>query len=33
MYASGLRVSEIVSLKTVAISLNEGVVRIVNGKG
>lgn len=33
MYASGLRVSEIVSLKTVALSLNEGVVRIVNGKG
>jgi integrase/recombinase XerD len=33
MYASGLRVSEIVSLKTVAVSLNEGVVRIVNGKG
>lgn len=33
MYASGLRVSEIVSLKTVAVGLNEGVVRIVNGKG
>jgi len=33
MYASGLRVSEIVSLKTVALGLNEGVVRIVNGKG
>ena len=33
MYASGLRVSEIVNLKTVAISLNEGIVRIVNGKG
>lgn len=33
MYASGLRVSEIVSLKTVAIGLNEGVVRVVNGKG
>lgn len=33
MYASGLRVSEIVSLKTVAMGLNEGVVRIVNGKG
>ena len=33
MYASGLRVSEIVSLKTVAIGLNEGIVRIVNGKG
>jgi integrase/recombinase XerD len=33
MYASGLRVSEIVSLKTVALGLNEGVVRVVNGKG
>ena len=33
MYASGLRVSEIVSLKTIAIGLNEGVVRVVNGKG
>ena len=33
MYASGLRVSEIVSLKTVALGMNEGVVRIVNGKG
>ena len=33
MYASGLRVSEIVTLKTVALGLNEGVVRIVNGKG
>ena len=33
MYASGLRVSELVSLKTVALALNEGVVRIVNGKG
>jgi len=33
MYASGLRVSEIVSLQTVALGLNEGVVRIVNGKG
>ena len=33
MYASGLRVSEMVSLKTVALGLNEGVVRIVNGKG
>ena len=31
MYASGLRVSEIVSLKTVALGLNEGVVRVVNG--
>lgn len=33
MYASGLRVSEIVALKTVALGLNEGVVRVVNGKG
>jgi integrase/recombinase XerD len=33
MYASGLRVFEIVSLKTVALGLNEGVVRVVNGKG
>jgi integrase/recombinase XerD len=33
MYASGLRVSEIVSLKTVAMGLNEGVIRVVNGKG
>ena len=33
MYASGLRVSEIVSLKTIEIGLNEGVVRIVSGKG
>ena len=33
MYASGLRVSEMVSLRTVALGLNEGVVRVVNGKG
>jgi integrase/recombinase XerD len=33
MYASGLRVSEIISLKTVALGLNEGVIRVVNGKG
>jgi integrase/recombinase XerD len=33
MYASGLRVSEIVALKTVALGLNEGVVRVMNGKG
>ena len=33
MYASGLRVSEIVSLKTVALGMNEGVVRVVTGKG
>ena len=32
MYASGLRVSELVGLKTFALSLNEGVVR-VTGKG
>ncbi len=32
MYASGLRVSELIELKTVEISLNEGVVRIL-GKG
>ena len=32
MYASGLRVSELVTLKTVALSLDDGVVR-VTGKG
>jgi len=32
MYASGLRVSELVTLKTLEISLNEGVVRVI-GKG
>lgn len=32
MYASGLRVSELVSLKTVEVGLNEGVVRVF-GKG
>jgi integrase/recombinase XerD len=32
MYASGLRVSELVSLKTVFVSLDEGVLR-VTGKG
>lgn len=32
MYASGLRVSELVSLKTVEVGLNEGAVR-VTGKG
>ena len=32
MYASGLRVSELVGLKTYALSLNDGVVR-VTGKG
>ncbi|MBB6581256.1 site-specific tyrosine recombinase XerD [Ralstonia solanacearum] len=33
MYASGLRVSEIVALKTVEVGLNEGVVRVIGGKG
>ena len=33
MYASGLRVSEMVDLKTIEVGLNEGVVRIVSGKG
>ncbi|MEX3956849.1 site-specific tyrosine recombinase XerD [Trinickia sp. EG282A] len=32
MYASGLRVSELVGLKTVEVGLNEGVVRVM-GKG
>jgi integrase/recombinase XerD len=32
MYASGLRVSELVQLKTLHVSLNEGVLRIM-GKG
>ena len=32
MYASGLRVSELVSIKTLHVSLNEGVLRIM-GKG
>ncbi len=32
MYASGLRVTELVMLKTVEVSMNEGVVRIT-GKG
>jgi integrase/recombinase XerD len=32
MYASGLRVSELVSLKTLELSLNDGVLRIT-GKG
>jgi len=32
MYASGLRVSELVKLKTLHVSLNEGVLRII-GKG
>ena len=32
MYASGLRVSELVTLKTLNLSMNDGVVRVV-GKG
>ncbi|WP_225721531.1 site-specific tyrosine recombinase XerD [Candidatus Vallotiella sp. (ex Adelges kitamiensis)] len=32
MYASGLRVSELVMLKTVEVGLNEGIVRVM-GKG
>ncbi|PLZ03484.1 site-specific tyrosine recombinase XerD [Burkholderia sp. WAC0059] len=32
MYASGLRVTELVTLKTVEVGLNEGVVRVL-GKG
>jgi integrase/recombinase XerD len=32
MYASGLRVSELVQLKTVHVGLNEGVLRVM-GKG
>ncbi len=32
MYASGLRVSELVSLKTFNVSLTEGVLRVI-GKG
>jgi integrase/recombinase XerD len=33
MYASGLRVSEIIHLKLIHIRLNEGVIHIVGGKG
>ncbi|MCC7005083.1 MAG: site-specific tyrosine recombinase XerD [Ottowia sp.] len=33
MYASGLRVSEIVSLSILAVGFNESVVRIISGKG
>jgi len=33
MYASGLRVSELTNMKTVEIGLNEGVTRVVGGKG
>ncbi|MBU64085.1 MAG: site-specific tyrosine recombinase XerD [Cupriavidus sp.] len=33
MYASGLRVSELTTMKTIEIGLNEGVARVVGGKG
>lgn len=33
MYASGLRVSELTQMKTVEVGLNEGVARVVSGKG
>ena len=33
LYASGLRVTELVSLKVLHLSLNENVVRVVMGKG
>ena len=33
LYASGLRVSELVAVKTVEVSLNDGVVRVDSGKG
>lgn len=33
MYASGLRVSELVNLSILAISFNENVVRVISGKG
>jgi integrase/recombinase XerD len=33
MYASGLRVSEIVALKLIHLGMNEGVIRIMGGKG
>ena len=33
LYATGLRVSELVGLHTLNASLNEGVVRVVQGKG
>ncbi len=32
MYASGLRVSELVTLKTYQLGMNEGVLRVI-GKG
>ena len=33
LYATGLRVSELIALKVLHVSLNEGVVRVVHGKG
>lgn len=33
LYATGLRVSELVSLKTLQVNLNDGVIHIVSGKG
>ena len=33
LYASGLRVSELVAVKTIEVSLNDSVVRIASGKG
>lgn len=33
LYASGLRVSELVAVKTVEVSLDDGVVRVTAGKG
>ncbi|CAM3819137.1 site-specific tyrosine recombinase XerD [Bordetella sputigena] len=33
LYATGLRVSELMSLKALDVDLNQGVVRVVGGKG
>ncbi len=33
LYASGLRVSELVSVKTIEVSLSDNVVRVTSGKG
>ncbi|MFW8565492.1 site-specific tyrosine recombinase XerD [Orrella sp. 11846] len=33
LYASGLRVTELVSLSVLDVSINDGVVRVVHGKG
>lgn len=33
LYATGLRVSELVSLKTLHVNLDEGVIRVTMGKG